>query len=87
MLDGIIKNLNLLLLHKMLSLVSRVYRIAQNLNHKLWRWIDYQNNNTHLLFDSFSITTIKQKHRVENFKPYNNLNPHEDHNKKYIDTS
>ncbi len=35
MLDGIIKRLNLLLLNKALSLVSQVYRIAQNLNHKL----------------------------------------------------
>ncbi len=34
MLDGIVKSLNLLLLHKVLSLVSQVYRIAQNLNHK-----------------------------------------------------
>ncbi len=75
MLDGIIKSLNLLSLHKVLSLVSQVYRIAQNLNHELWRWMWFRNNNTHLLFDSFSITTIKQKHRVENPKPYNNLKP------------
>jgi hypothetical protein len=35
----------------------------------------------------FSITTVKQKHRVENPKPYNNLNAHEDCHKEYIDMS